>query len=240
MLANGSIVTGARRGMQLTRTWAVRFIVIAISLFVVPVARPCDGEQLERDFVRFLALWDGSYDNRRQTRPEATQGKPANEALRVEMRRVELPAFGQHVIYVEWQSLDDATKVVRQRIYVPRIDESERTLRVGLYIWPADRAEFIERTRGAHLDPTRLIGVTPADMVDLGDCDLRFRRRGPVFEGAMRRGACSFLAPDGRAIYSWTQMRVGQGRFEYLDGWFLPDGQSYRAFSSDWYRFKLR
>ncbi len=226
--------------MQLTLAWAARPIVIALSFLVVPVARPDAGEQLERDFIRFLELWGGSYDNRRHTRPESAQGIPGNEALRVEMRRVELPAFGQHVFYVEWQSLDDATKVFRQRIYVPRIDERERTLRLGLYIWPADRADFIERTRGAHLDPKRLIGVTPADMVDLGDCDLRFRPKGRVFEGAMLPGACSFLAPDGTAIYSWTQMRVAQGRFEYLDGWFLPDGQSYRAFSRDWYRFKLR
>lgn len=212
--------------------WGVALLAWAAG----PLAWPATDDRLARELARFVELWGGSFDNRRQTE-RGVGAASANAALRIEMRRVHLPAFGEHVFYVEWQELGHPERVVRQRLYVPRIDSSERVLRLGLHIWPVDRPEFVERTRGAHLDPSRLAGVTPADMVDLGDCDLRFRRKGRIFEGAMRRGACAFPAPDGTAIYSWTQMRVAPGRFEYLDGWFLPDGRSYRAFSRDWYRF---
>ena len=214
-------------------------LVVALALFAdMAVAGPEDPDRLSRDFADFVTLWGGSYDNREQLgRPASTQGVRANAPLRLHIQRVDLPDFGEHVFYAEWQALDDPDRVMRQRLYGLRIDRVEQVLRLELHVWPTDRPDFIERTRGAYLDPARLADVTPQDMVDLGDCDLRFRRARSGFEGAMQRGTCAFDAPDGTPIYSWTQMRIAPGRLEYLDGWFHLDGSVYQRFSDTWYQF---
>jgi hypothetical protein len=41
-------------------------------------------------------------------------------------------------------------------------------------------------------------------------------------------------------IYSWSQMRLTPTSFEYLDGWFKPDGSVYRMLADDWYVFERR
>lgn len=220
--------------------FARRLLVLATLAVFTPmaVAGPDHSELLERDFAYFLTLWGGGYDNREQV--ERPVSKEDLVPLTLHMQRVDLPAFGEHVFYVEWQSLDEPSNVFRQRLYSLRIDREEQVLRLELYIWPAERPEFVERTRGAHRDPARLASVTPEDMVDIGDCDVRFHRKGQGFEGAMRRGSCAFDAPDGTPIYSWTQMRIAPDSFEYLDGWFHHDESLYQGFSDMWYRFTRR
>lgn len=57
----------------------------------------------------------------------------------------------------------------------------------------------------------------------------------------MDKGTCAFKAPGTNDdIYSWSQMRLSATTFEYLDGWFNPDGSVYRVLGDDWYVFERR
>ena len=68
-----------------------------------------------------------------------------------------------------------------------------------------------------------------------------FTWQGDHFAGAMDKGACAFQAPGTTDdIYSWSQMRLTPTSFEYLDGWFNPDGSVYRVLADDWYVFEKR
>ena len=117
------------------------------------------------------------------------------------------------------------------------IDQAEQKLRLNLHIWPADKPEFVARTSGAHLDPRKLSGVTPADMAGLKGCDVYFDAVAAGFSGAMKKGACAFAAPNGSPIYSWSQMILTPTQFSYLDGWFNLDGTVFQKFAGDWYVF---
>ncbi|MDX2225425.1 MAG: CpcT/CpeT family chromophore lyase [Rhodospirillaceae bacterium] len=195
------------------------------------------------DFARFVALWPGEYDNLSQVQAQAAAGVPEKErnpAMKLFIREVDLPAFGPLAYYAEWRAADGSDKVVRQRIYALQSDAARGALRLNLHIWPADNPAFVARTTGAHRDPARLAGVTPADMAGLAGCDVFFTADGDGFAGAMDRGACAFPAPDGTPIYSWSQMRIDAAAFAYLDGWFHPDGRPYMAFTKDWFRFDRR
>ena len=77
-------------------------------------------------------------------------------------------------------------------------------------------------------------------MMPLPGCDVYFMAAADGFVGAMDKGACAFPAPDGTPIYSWSQMKIVDGVFSYLDGWFKIDGTPYRQFSEDWYVFERR
>jgi hypothetical protein len=200
--------------------------------------------------AQFVALWAGDYDNFEQVQEQARRGVPAaerNTATQLHIRRVELPAFGQHVFYAEWRDRDDAA-ILRQRIYAFELDAPRRALRLNLHIWPNDRPAFVAQTAGAYLDPARLAGVTPAAMAPLTGCDVYFARAARAerpdrreFAGAMDPSRCWIPLPEGdRRVYSWSQMRRDKQTFRYLDGWFNADGSVYRKLSGDWYVFVRR
>ena len=192
------------------------------------------------DYRRFLSWWSGDYDNLAQVEAQEDAAVPVEERNRPTLlfiRKVDLPAFGPEAYYAEWRDATEPTAITRQRIYAFEIDPSEGKLRLNLHIWPLGDVEFLERTAGAYLEPGKLDGVTPADMAGLTGCDVFFEATGEGFAGAMKKGACAFEAPDGTPIYSWSQMTLTPTQFNYLDGWFHPDGTPFRRFTTEWYVF---
>ncbi len=61
--------------------------------------------QEKSDFERSLSYWPGEYENRVQVAQQIATDHPEkdrNNPLRVFISKVDLPAFGEHVYYVEW------------------------------------------------------------------------------------------------------------------------------------------
>lgn len=217
--------------------------IVAAAMIVSCGAGIASPAETPPDFARFVALWPGDYDNLAQAQAQAAAGVPEqqrNQAQKLHIRKVDLPAFGPQAHYAEWRAADGSERVLRQRVYAFDYDAARQAFRLNLHIWPNDKPEFVARTAGAHLDPGKLAGITPADMAGLTGCDVFFTAAGDGFAGAMDKGACAFPAPDGTPIYSWSQMRIVDGEFSYLDGWFHTDGRPYMAFTSDWFKFERR
>ena len=209
--------------------------LISSLVFTCLCATSSFGQSLESRFETFLSWWPGIYDNAHQA--DASNAE-APMPTRLFLREIDLPAFGDHVVYGEWQALEDPNRVVRQRFYGFEIDHERQSLRLKLNVFPPD-PDFVARTRGAHEDPSRVSHVTPDDMLSLGMCDVFFTWTGDKFEGSMDRGACTFPAPGTDIqVYSWSQMRLTDTTFEYLDGWYHMDGSAYRRMSNEWYVFK--
>ena len=197
---------------------------------------PDGGEHWER----FLSWWPGDYDNLEQVEQIAAQGiESVIGPTALYIRRVELPAFGEDVYYAEWHNPDDPTQIIRQRFYA--FENEGSTLRLNLHIFPPD-ADFSARTAGAYLDPSKLEGLTPEDMFPLPGCDVFFEWQNDEFAGTMKKQSCNFLAPGTEVpIYSWSQMRLRDDAFQYLDGWFHREDDSvYRQLSDRWVAFKKR
>jgi hypothetical protein len=188
------------------------------------------AEDLESQFQRFLSWWPGAYDNLAQAEASPESVSP----VRLYLQPVDLPAFGPEVVYGEWQDANDPSKIVRQRFYGFEIDYARQALRLNLHIFPP-APDFVEKTKGAHETPAKVADITPADMVPLPGCDVYFTWQGDHFAGTMDKGACAFQAPGTTDdIYSWSQMRLTESTFEYLDGWFNPDGSVYQVLADDW------
>lgn len=195
------------------------------------------------DFERFLSYWPGTYDNLAQVSAQAAASRdPADRNIptRLYIAEVDLPAFGRHVYYAEWQSTDTPPKVTRQRLYSFSVGGQNDAFRLGLHIWPNNNPEFVAKTAGAHADPPKLSGVMPEDMAGIAGCDVLFASAGEAYGGAMVKGACAFDAPNGKPIYSWSQMKISANAISYLDGWFNPDGTPIVRFPGEWYVFEKR
>ena len=169
--------------------------LLLTALWVVMTSAHADEPAvLDKDFHTMMAWFPGVYDNQEQVYFE--QEQEVDEALRHErihhvFEPVYLPAFGEHVFYVQQHLNDDPAQIYRQRIYAFRPDYDEGAIRLTIHI-PNDVASLVD----AHLDPTKLSGLSPEQTRVLPGCDVFWRRQSNHFVGYMTPNACSYVSSE--------------------------------------------
>ncbi len=196
----------------------------APSATVVEVAEPpVPRAVLEKDFRRFLGWFEGAFDSGEQVAFAAELGIPADavpERIHSIFRRVDLPAFGEHVFYVEQYLDGDPSKVYRQRLYAFALDEPAQAIRLTIHVPPDPKA-----IAGAHREPARLAGLTPAAAPSPPGCEVYWRRRGDAFIGSMRPGACRIVSQrSGRTIVVSDDLYLDEDELWILDRAVDTDG----------------
>ena len=86
---------------------------------------------------------------------------------------------------------DDPAQIYRQRIYAFRPDYEEGAIRLTIHI-PNDVASLVD----AHLDSTKLSGLSPEQTRVLPGCDVFWRRQSNHFVGYMTPNACSYVSSE--------------------------------------------
>lgn len=173
---------------------------------------------LEEDLATIMTWWNGDYDNDRQIRQlEAADqpvwraddsGKGGHIEVTSHYRPVLLPAFGEHVIYVEETKHGDPDELFRQRIYTLTIDETENLIRVKLWYFK-DREKYV----GAWRNLTMIQALSPDEMSPLPDnCDLLVSKAGDKFHMPMRNRDCVF----GERYFNY-QVLLGPDSFWFRD-----------------------
>ena len=170
-----------------------RLLFVVLWVFMTGV-RADEAAVLEKDFRTMMQWFPGVYDNQEQVYFEAEQ--EVDEALRHErihhvFEPVDLPAFGEHVFYVQQHLNDDPAEIYRQRIYTFQPDYDEGAVRLTIHI-PNDVASLVD----AHLDPTKLTGLVPEQTRVLPGCDVFWRRQADHFVGYMQPNACSYVSNE--------------------------------------------
>ena len=178
-----------------------RLLFVVLWVFMTGV-RADEAAVLDKDFRTMMQWFPGVYDNQEQVYFEAEQ--EVDEALRHErihhvFEPVDLPAFGEHVFYVQQHLNDDPAEIYRQRIYTFQPDYDEGAVRLTIHI-PNDVASLVD----AHLDPTKLTGLLPEQTRVLPGCDVFWRRQDNHFVGYMRPNACSYVSSESgtRTIFN--------------------------------------
>ena len=169
--------------------------LLLTALWVVMTSAHADeAAVLDKDFHTMMSWFPGVYDNQEQVYFE--QEQEVDEALRHErihhvFEPVYLPAFGEHVFYVQQHLNDDPAQIYRQRIYTFRPDYEEGAIRLTIHI-PNDVASLVD----AHLDSTKLSGLSPEQTRVLPGCDVFWRRQSNHFVGYMTPNACSYVSSE--------------------------------------------
>lgn len=171
---------------------------------------------LEREAEYLMEIWPGDYDNREQLQFDFDIGKRTFEEgahLRVhsQIRRVDLPAFGEYVLYVEEYRDNDPANIFRQRLYEIVPDSEEGAIRVRLHFFKSG-----EQWLGAHNDPSKLNGLTPDDTIPLDGCDLFLKRDVNSIAGGMKDKTCILGEGDDKR-YSEYQVRVSEDAYWFRD-----------------------
>ena len=162
---------------------------MALVLATPAIAQDAPGQGvLAKDFATFLDWFPGRYDNDLQVLFDPAVGTPEehrNGRIHSIFAPVDLPAFGEHVFYVEQYSDNDPAKVYRQRIYVFTPDPEEGAVRLVIHT-PNDAAKYL----GAYRDPSKLEGLTPEAASTTPGCEVWWKKRANQFVGYMKEGAC--------------------------------------------------
>ena len=171
---------------------------------------------LERELEYLMAFWPGDYDNREQLQFDSNVGKKNMEEgghLRVHshIRRVDLPAFGPYVLYVQEYKHNDPTQIFRQRLYELSADEEEGAIRLKLHFFREGKSLL-----GAHNDPGKLATLTRDDTAVLDGCDVLIQRQGDLLVGAMKTKECVFGEGEERR-YSDYQLQLQPGQYWFRD-----------------------
>lgn len=199
------------------------FRVIATVVLSVVAATAVAETPLDKDFRLLMEMFPGEYDNNNQVMFAEEAGVPEDsrhERLHHYFVPVDLPAFGDHVLFVQQYLDNDPRQVYRVRLYSFRPDYEEGAVRLSIY-----RPLHPDAITGAHEDPSRLDGVTADDFVHLPGCDVFWRREADHFRGYMKPGACVIESRrDGRRIVIDDDLLLTRDelwisdRAEYEDG----------------------
>lgn len=171
----------------------------------------------KQDLATIMKWWSGSYNNDRQLSKLAAEGKPiwrvddAGKGGHIEVTShyhlVNLPEFGDHVIYVEETKHGNPENIFRQRIYTLSIDDADQ-LRVKLWYFN-DKKKYV----GAWKDLSRLNDLTKDQMFPLKDeCDLLVKKQGDKYHMPMADKSCIF----GKNYFSY-QVLLGENSFWFRD-----------------------
>jgi len=179
---------------------------------------------LEKDLALFLDWFPGRFDNSLQVFWEPSLGveeENRHEHIHSIFKPVDLPAFGEHVFYVEQYLNGDPSDIYRQRIYVFSADAEADAIRLQIYT-PND----VENLVGAYKDEALLKDLTPEDARTRAGCDVFWKRQANQFLGYMEDGACRFTSQrSGKEIIIHDDLVLTENEIWIADRAETVDGE---------------
>ncbi len=177
-----------------------------------------DMQSLHKQITEIMSWWDGDYDNSAQISQLVSEGKAvwredgSGKGGHIEVtshyRPIELPQFGENVIYVEETKHGDPGNIFRQRIYTLSADQSAGVVRVKLWNFK-DKKKYV----GAWQNLGKISDLTPDEMFPLPDkCDLLVRRQENKYHMPMTNRDCAF----GENYFNY-QVLLGPDSFWFRD-----------------------
>jgi hypothetical protein len=179
----------------------MRKILVAAGLLLGPTVASAES-LLEREFNALLSWVVGEFDNQQQvSRGEnALLESPPSSAQAPDLlfpifARVEAPALGRYVIYLQWPLGSPEGHLQRQRIWTFELDPERNAVLMDFFTLREP-----DRWKDAHREPqTALRGITREDLVTYPEsCRLPFRRHANVFIGEIPRGQCRIISQQSR------------------------------------------
>ncbi len=171
----------------------------------------------ETQLNEIMSIWPGRYNNDQQI----IEAKKAGEDvwlldntgkdgwLQIESHYIKLdnPAIGKNVLYVEEYRDHEPDSIYRQRIYTLNID-STNTIRVKM--WPfKDKKKYV----GAWKNPKVLETLAAAEISAYPEkCDLIVKKEGDTYNMKMNDKDCAF----GDSVFNY-QVKLTKDMFSYRD-----------------------
>jgi hypothetical protein len=184
-----------------------------LSAFVLLAAVPSpaaaqSSADLKSQLALLLEWWPGRYDNNEQIVRQSGGGLSATKSapffrLHSVVVKVDKPALGENVLYVEEYRDNDPKKIDRIRFYALKVDEQAKAIEITAYT-VRDRMSLA----GAHAEPARIAALGANDIIPLGaGCRMLVRWVGAQFVGGTIPRECKV---GNEPTYVDYQLTVGE------------------------------
>ncbi len=185
-----------------------------LAAWLVPgaVGQTREPQRTSAEADALLALWAGMYDISEELISGEIDTTPlapliAQQRVQVNVRRVQLPWLGSHVLYVEEFPYDEPLELRRRVLLsIDPLPIGDGALRVRQYTRTHRATQ-----RPAQGDSEQL---TAADLETVAGCDLFLKREGRHFRGGTRGRAC-LEASGGEQRWVDYRVVVGDGLLWY-------------------------
>ncbi len=225
-----------RTGSSNTKDKTIRWLslVVLTALCASAAAQERSYTLLERELEYLMEIWPGDYDNREQVQFDFNVGKRspdqgAHMRVHSQVRRVNLPAFGDYVLYVESFAANNPKNVTQHHLYELEADESAKAIRVRRHRFN-DGQQFL----GSHNDSGLLDGLTRDNTSTDPACDLLLTRDVDAIAGGTEPGSCDTGGTTG-GINAY-QVRITEAGF-WFQGQAATGEQETNQISS-WYQLE--
>ncbi len=142
------------------------------------------------------------------------------DARFMEMAVVEAPAFGDHVVYLQWRAPDAEGRVTRQRLWAFDRDAEGRTIMRFFALLDANALIDAHRTA-----PERFARLSPADVTGYPEgCTLPFTEIAGAYVGSIPESCVITAQRSGRTMRIEAHIRVEPRRFVYDERGIMGDG----------------
>jgi hypothetical protein len=219
-----------------TRAARAAFLLAAIAASS-SAAQTVPGSPLDRDLDDLVALFEGRFDNydQRYFTPKDVPDDMKHIHIQAAHAKIDAPALGKHVFYVEEWRDDDPTKIVRQRVVSFVADASENKIRMrNFFIKDAKAAA------GAWRETTRLSGLTEAALDNIPTCDVWFVRDVDQFRGSMKGKTCQFDSPVAKTkVWSEHEVTLAQSAYWRVDRTYRVDNDEFASGAKTTVPFKF-
>ncbi|MEE4184640.1 MAG: CpcT/CpeT family chromophore lyase [Gammaproteobacteria bacterium] len=133
--------------------------LVALSLCLCwAVVRPAGAGEPSLD--RIVSWLEGEYSNQSQIAAGVLAAE--NDLLFPVFKRVHLPAFGSHVVYLQWPIGAPDGPLQRQRLWVFEHDDTDPPAGIRMKFFTLRQPE---RWHDAHIRPDKIAGMTPDDAI---------------------------------------------------------------------------
>ena len=163
---------------------------------------------LDAELSQVIAQWQGEY--------APAPGTPGPIQPYVMVRKVDLPAFGDHVVYFEIRNENRTGPAIRQRIFAFNEEPGRTQNQVQSYDMLGDGwAPYV----GAYDDPSKLGALTPDKMYTFPKgCEIIWRREADDFIGEVTKDRCHITSRrNGELVHADMIFTISDASFDQFE-----------------------
>jgi CpeT/CpcT family (DUF1001) len=161
---------------------------VGLLLSAAPVVHAGQSKkELEAEYLLFLKMLPGDYDNVTQAQSDSTG---ANVAVIISIRPLDLQLVGHLVLYVRETAADDPRRLLAQHIWTVERDKEQHIVQ---HVY-----QFKEPQRWVRAgdDPLLLQSLLPDDLQQMTGCEIYWTRSSTGFSGTTRPHVCRPAASE--------------------------------------------
>jgi hypothetical protein len=164
-------------------------------------------QPLDDDLRLFLEYFEGEFNNYHQVSAET--GDPSHPWHHHTVRRVEAPAFGEHLFYSQINDRGPDGPVVRRKVDV--IEADPTTGHILQRFFAVDDDDF---------DPADLAGLSPELLRSYPEgCEVVWRRQADLFVGTIAAGDCEVVSRrSGKPMYIVAELVLAGDQMWHSEG----------------------